>query len=478
MDIARTPPHSVDIERALAGSAILGGIPVCREVRAIAPPEALWHTPSRLIYTAALRLAQRDVTPDIVTVRDELTRGHKLAEAGGLDEIRAVIESCPTTSTARHHAERVREHWATRQIMFACSEIAAKGYDLNGTSGMVFAAEAARRIGDIATNAPMSRVVEWVDHLHAAFDPKRKPEACEFRLIREVHDTLGNIWAGSLVVVCGRPGHGKSTLMRTLARDLAERGRVLYHPIEEGADGATCSMLAHASRMPKKAVRLGARNDHDARRLHDAASSIMDLHLDIDDHPEPDVDHIHAAALAAHRRSPLAAVVIDYLSIMKHRRVKGDTLAQAIGDTTRRLKVLARELRVPVIVGAQINRESEKGGWKASKPKAHQLKDSGSIEQDADQVWGVWSREKAQQDDVPLWARHIVEVSVLKDRWSDSAGAVAVALTDGACLRDGSGGDADRAAIEAYRHGAEVRVRERADDSVQSSDYEVRRWPG
>jgi replicative DNA helicase len=444
------PPSDRSQELALVGACILGGRVTCTEVRNRVRPEMLWYAPARLAYDAAQRLAADGTEPDLVQVCSALSRAGLLEGIGGPQALRDAILEAVTSENASHYAEAVRSTWARREVILRCCDLVRRAYETDAT-GADFAASAATEIGRIAEDATPAQGGSWESILQDALDPRTAPEAVTLRTLPRTVEEIGCLWKGSLAIVCGRPGHGKSMLLRTAARSLAQEGRVVYAAIEEGADGTACSLLAGETGIAKGRVRSRQLSRDEMRQCLDAASVLQDLQLDIDSHAGPTVDHIAAIAHRAARRGPLAAVVVDYLGLIDHQQRRGDSLAVAIGRTTRRLKVLARELRTLVMVGAQLNREGQRGGWQASRPRLHELRDSGSIEQDADSVWSVWSRAKAQGADTPQPCYGMVEIDVLKDRWSDPPRQPAVVVADGATLRDGASGPQYYQRIAAYR---------------------------
>jgi len=459
--VGLVPPHDREAEASLVGAIMLDARFALAECADIAQPSMIYDGRLRAIFNASLRLNARGAPVDLVTVKSELDRAGRLAEAGGVDHLRSAIQTVPTAANARRYAELVRDAWIRRESRLALARLLREASESHlDESGASFAARAAGVLARIADGAQVDRDVSFHDALVDVMTPRAQPERIVIPALNATHERLGPLWRGSLLLVSGRPGHGKSQLLRALTLHLAEIGQVLFCAVEEKRRATACSLLAHRAGVPKAALRALELTREQERRCNEAGSAIGDLPIVIDEHGNPSLDYVTAKARRMHHRAPVAAVVVDYMGIMNHCRERGERDDQAIGRTSRGLKRLAKELDCVVIAGTQVTRESQRGGWRGSRPKLHELKDSGSLEADADAVWSVWARAEADPHAYPTWAEGVLELSRLKGRWeprtraSMRAQQSPLVLCDGAGVWDDTNGDAETMRrLSAYREG-------------------------
>lgn len=405
------PEHYTAREAALSvlGALFLAGAEVYPLVRDICPSEAFADAGHRGVIAAVDALVNEGQPIDPVTVFDRMTARGTAESVGGMGGLLELSAAAASAVNIEHHARIVREAWHRRQARIRLTE-SIKRLDAGGATTAEIATAAVRglqgQINETAGAGPVMLRELITDEIN---DLKRKVQATEAGKPRPVGVTTGlaavdallhTLEPGDLVILAGRPGMGKSALSMTIAQNVAKSHTVIVYSLEMTAQRIARRLLASEARVHGEKLKTGAGlTPSDIDRLLVAARTLSPLALAIDDRPAT-LDEIAAVAhrqAARHDAPPLGLLVIDYMQLMKRSRSsRAGTREQEVGEDSRGLKALAKALGVPVIALAQLSRKVEERPNK--RPMLSDLRESGSIEQDADMVLFVYRDEYYNQD--------------------------------------------------------------------------------
>ncbi|GGN03494.1 replicative DNA helicase [Thermus composti] len=396
----RIPPHSLEAEQSVLG-AILLDADVLDEVESLLPtPEAFYAEAHRKIYAAMQALRAQGAPVDLVTLSQELSRRGELEAVGGTTYLVSLSEATPTAAYAEHYARIVAEKWTLRRLIQAAGEAMRLAYEEAGSLDEILDA-AGKKILEVAltqaeTEArPMRELVhETFEHIEALF--QHKGEVGGVRTgFKELDQLIGTLAPGSLNIIAARPAMGKTAFALTIAQHAAlkEGVGVGIYSLEMPAAQLVLRMICSEARIDMNRVRLGQLSDRDFSRLVDVAGRLSEAPIFIDDTPDLTLMELRARARRLKSQHNVGLIIIDYLQLMSGPGggQKGENRQQEIAAISRGLKALARELGVPVIALSQLSRAVEARPNK--RPMLSDLRESGSIEQDADLVMFIYRDE-------------------------------------------------------------------------------------
>ncbi len=418
-DGQRIPPQSIEAEMSLLGSMMLDRDTIGAVLRIIRPEQAdrFYREDHRLLFKVLVELYDQNKPIDLIVVRDELEKRGILAEVGGLDYVVQLAESVPTYVNAEHYAQIVRDKAMLRELIACSGRIIEQAYEH---------AEDARHILDRAEQQLFAvteqRVAEQVVPIREFLEET-------FRLIEsrdghyltglptgfiELDDMLSGLQPGEMIIVAARPSMGKTAFGLTIAEHLAadEHKAVAFFSMEMSRQQIAQRMLCSRGRVDSHKLRRGMLNEAEIQHLQHVCSDMLSMPLYIDDTPGMTVLELRAKARRLRQRHEITAVFVDYLQLMY--TPGAESRQQEIATISRGLKALARELNIPVVAMAQLNRSPE--GREGHRPRMSDLRESGAIEQDADVVLLLHREEYYKpQDDNPE-IKGIAEVIVAKQR--------------------------------------------------------------
>jgi replicative DNA helicase len=406
-EMDRTPPQDIVAEQCVLGGMLLSKDAIADVVEVLRPTD-FYRPAHQTVYDAALDLYGRGEPADPVTVAAELTRDGLLERIGGAPYLHTLIASVPTAANAGYYAAIVRERAVLRRLIEAGTKVVQLGYGAVGNTG-----------GDVdevvdRAQAAVYEVVErrtsedYVPLESAMMSTLAELEAIEGHNgemsgvptgFRDLDELTNGLHPGQLIVIAGRPGLGKSTLGLDFLRNASIKHSLpsVLFSLEMGKSEITMRLLSAEARVPLQRMRTGHMNDEDwnklARRMGEAASAPMFL----DDSPNMTMMEIRAKARRLKQRHDLKLVVLDYLQLMSSSR-RVESRQQEVAEMSRSLKLLAKELEVPVVAISQLNRGAEQRSDK--RPQLSDLRESGAIEQDADMVI-LLHREDAYEKESP-----------------------------------------------------------------------------
>ena len=392
----RLPPHDIEAEEAVIASLLVDSEAIYK-VAAILQPDDFFREKNAWAYEACLALWERNETINEVTVGHELARRDRLEQLGGLAYLSRLVTELPTPIGVEHYAGIVKRDAVYRRLIEAASRITQMAYsggpDLDGTL-----ARAESLLLSLSTGQRLSDFVHIRDVLDGFWEGPGL-EAFKGGLQGNVRtgfmdlDTLlGGLKRADLIVLAARPSLGKTSLALNIARNAAagQNAKVAVFSLEMAAEQLVQRLLASESGVDSTRLRLGLHTEAEERRVMNALGILSAIDIYVDDSAVQRVTEIRSKAFRLHREQGLDLVIVDYLQLI-HGTERGDNRVQEISLISRSLKELARELDVPVIAVSQLSRAPEMRSPHI--PMLSDLRESGSIEQDADVVVFIYRED-------------------------------------------------------------------------------------
>lgn len=411
-DNLRLPPQNLDAERGVLGSIMLLNEAI-DDVGEVLKPDHFYSDAHQKIYGAVRDLYENNVRGiDAVTLAEELMRRDEFDEIGGAAYLAEILEAVPHAAHVRYYSNIVREKWMQRQLIYSCTEILAESYSLStDIDDLLQSAE--RRVFSILEEQEGGANIAIGDILIDAFHriDERINNDGDVSGITTGFEDLDAHTTGfqptELIILAARPSMGKTALVCNMAEAVAresEKG-VLLFSLEQSNLELAERFLCITAKVNGHDLRAGNLTADQRDQLMQASDELSRLPLFIDDKPGRTMGQIAALSRRLHRRNPLGIIIIDYLQLVEPED-KGTPREQQIAGISRRLKFLAKELRVPVIALAQLNRGVELREDK--RPRLADLRESGAIEQDADMVMFLHRPDAYDPEDRPGEAEVVV----------------------------------------------------------------------
>lgn len=386
-DLRNLPPHSLEAEQGLLGAILCDGARVLDRIEGAVGAADFYRDDHRRIYATAKALHDAGKPVDVLTVSDALAARGEAEQTGGLAYLGELANVGFLAAHAGAYARTVREKATLRGLQQIAADVLAGCASPAGRSPAEIAAEA--EAGMLAlldhSDSEPARLQDLLCDVLADVDQRSERGGHLAGLatgFTRFDEMTGGLESGQLVIVAARPSVGKTVVGCNIAAHVAASGTpVLFFTLEMTRREIAARILAARSGVSVQAMRAGTNARDDWDRMSTAVGASMAWPMFIDDTPAVTVAHVRAKARRIQRAHGLGLVVIDYLGLM---RGTGDNRTQEVGSISRGLKALAKELKVPVIALAQLNRASE--GRPNRQPTLADLRDSGEIEQDADVV--------------------------------------------------------------------------------------------
>ncbi|MEZ6043197.1 MAG: replicative DNA helicase [Planctomycetaceae bacterium] len=412
IDPVRLPPQNLDAERGVLGSILLINEAI-DEIGEALRAEHFYVDAHQKIFAAIIRMYEEGVRGiDGVTLAEELQRHGHLEEIGGTAYLAEILEAVPHAAHVRYYAKIVREKWMLRTLIYNCTEILADSYALTeDVEELLQSAE--KRIFSIMEQQTNTGNIAISDILIETFnrlDERMKTEGDVTGIttgFADLDQQTTGLQPTELIILAARPSMGKTALVCNVAEAVARRSGkgVLLFSLEQSNLELAERFLAITARINGHDLRSGNLTDEQRDLLYQASDELSRMPLFIDDKPGRTMTQVAAISRRLHRKSPLGVIIIDYLQLIEPDE-KGIPREQQIAQISRRLKFLAKELRVPVIALAQLNRGVELREDK--RPRLADLRESGSIEQDADMVMFLHRPDAYDPEDRPGEAEIVV----------------------------------------------------------------------
>jgi replicative DNA helicase len=395
----RLPPNDNDAEEAVIGSLLIDGAAIFQIADFLAPAD-FYYEQNQWLYDACLALYQRDEAVNQVTVAQELSRKGKLEAVGGAARLSYLISVCPTSLDIEHYARIVYRLSVMRQMINAGDRISAIGYEaapdvedsLARAEGLLFGLRRRQAGGDLTH---IRQVLDkYFETAPAAGEERAEKLPYVLSSFAGLDEFLGGFQRADLVIIAGRPSMGKTSLALNIARNAAveHQACVALFSLEMARDSLVMRLLSSESGVNSRRLRFGQHNDEsEERRVIEATGVLSEAPIYIDDTPMLRVAEMRSKALRLNYERGIDLVIIDYLQLMQGEGHRNENRVQEISYISRSLKAMARELNAPVLAVSQLSRAVE---FRAShEPQLSDLRESGSIEQDADVVMFIYRDE-------------------------------------------------------------------------------------
>ncbi len=412
----RLPPQNVEAEQAVLGAILIAPDVLVTLAERLRPDDFYRHS-HRLLYEAALEIAERGEPVDIVTLTAKMQAQGKLEESGGVEYIIGLARAVPTAANAEYHAEIVADRAMLRRLIGVSTEIAATSYaGTESVSDLLDQAE--RRILALAQTRNDRGFTPIKEVLLSAY------ERIEFLYhhkggltgVSSGYPELDRMTSGfqksDLIILAARPSVGKTAFALNIAQNVAVRAHqtVAIFSLEMSKEQLVQRMICAEANIDASVLRSGQLADEDWTKLSMGIASLSEAPLYIDDSPGITLAEMRSRLRRLQLEHGLGLVVVDYLQLI-HGKGKADNRQQEISEISRSLKGLARELDVPVVALSQLSRSVEQRQDK--RPMLSDIRESGSIEQDADVVGFLY---RDDYYDPESEKKNIVEVIIGKQR--------------------------------------------------------------
>lgn len=417
------PPHSAEAEQAVLGGLILDN-DSWSDVGVMLEERDFFSMEHQHIFRAIASLSEKKEPFDFVTLADELDNQGKLDDAGGMSYLTTLATETPSASNIKAYANIVRERAARRRLIIGAREMSALAFhhdisvdEMREKSKKVIDEALGKSLHDgevVKVSSYLSSIVDMADKAQHGEDAVTGLQTGFIDIDKIL---LNRIQPDDLVVIAGRPSMGKSVMGMNLIENFLknddEPGCAVVFTLEMSSKQLALRMVSGRSAVSINRFADGSLKDEDWPRITKAVADIDGLPLYLDDSPVQTIHSIRSKVLKIANREPVKAVLVDYLQLMSFANGRSDDSRSAlIGDISRGLKTLAKEVQAPVIALSQLNRALE--GRNNKRPRMSDLRDSGSIEQDAD-IIAMLYRDEVYNDSVPQ-TKGIAEVNIVKNR--------------------------------------------------------------
>lgn len=424
----RIPPQNVDAEMSLLGSILLDKDAMFRITGSV-KSEDFYDTKHSTVFDAMLELNAKHSPIDVLTLSNRLKEKQQLAQVGGHSFIVALSNAVPTAAHIEEYAAIVKRKSTHRKLLSAAERITALGYQEEAEDVEQLLDEAQQELYAV-THAQSTKSFTPIQQvLHGTFDriDELHRDKGKMRGVPTGFTDLDHLLAGlqksDLVILAARPSVGKTSFCLDIARHAAVRGGVPVgvFSLEMSKEQLVDRLLCAEAGVDLWKMRTGNLSDRpdsqDFPRIGQAMSVLSEAPIFIDDNPGNNVMQIRAKARRLQAEHGLGLLIIDYLQLMESHGTKSESRVQEVAEMSRNLKGIARELNVPVLALSQLSRAVEQ--TKPAIPKLSHLRDSGSIEQDADVVMFIYRKSADRNyrpEDIPPDERAIGEIHVAKHR--------------------------------------------------------------
>ncbi len=386
---ARTPPQDMVAEQSVLGGMMLSKDAVADVVEVLKGHD-FYRPAHELIYDAIVDLYGRGEPADVVTISDHLTKRQELQRAGGPAYLHNLAQSVPTAANAAFYGEIVRERAILRRLVEAGTKIAQLGHTADGEVESIVD-EAQAEIYNVAENRQSEDYVALSEVLVPTIDEIETNANHDGGLtgiptgFRDLDDLTHGFHGGQMIIVAARPAMGKSTLALDFARAAAVTNGMTaaFFSLEMGRNEIAMRLLSAEAKIQFQDLRKGDIRDDDWDKMSLAVDKLNEVPLFIDDSPNMSLMEIRAKCRRLKQKNNLKVIVLDYLQLLSSGK-RVESRQQEVSEFSRTLKLLAKELDVPIVALSQLNRGSEQRTDK--RPQVSDLRESGSIEQDADMV--------------------------------------------------------------------------------------------
>ena len=415
----KLPPHSIEAEQSVLGGLMLDNN-AWDAVSEVVVDKDFYRQEHRLIFRMMSKLVENTSPLDVITLSEALSKTNELEAVGGLSYLGELAKNTPSVSNIKAYADIVRERSILRQLISVANGIAGDAFDTGGRSSTEILDDAERKVFQIAEERPntvgpkevnplLTKAIERIDELYHS-DNAITGLSTGYS---DIDTMTAGLQPSDLIIIAGRPSMGKTTFAMNIVEHAVIQGDkpVIVFSMEMPGESLIMRMLSSLGRIDQTKIRTGQLDDDDWPRLTSAVSLLKDKKLFIDDTPSLSPTDVRSRArrIAREHGQP-ALIMIDYLQLMQVKE-RSENRVGEISEISRSLKALAKELHVPVVSLSQLNRSLEQRPNK--RPVMSDLRESGSIEQDADVIAFIY-RDEVYNEDSP--DKGIAEIIIGKQR--------------------------------------------------------------
>lgn len=415
----RVPPQNIEAEQSVLGAMMIEKNAIAR-VEEILRKEDFYREAHKIIFNAMLELSGRNEAVDMVTITEVLRRDNKLEDVGGISYITFLANTVPTAANVVFHAKIVKEKSMLRKLVTVATEIASSGYEANEDVALILD-EAEKKIFEVGEErlgkdfAPIRDIVmDAFGRIEMLYQNKGGITGLATGFIDFDRITAG-LQSSDLILLAARPSMGKTALVLNIAQHVAikEKKTVAFFSLEMSKEQLVQRLLCSDAPIDSQRLRVGELGEEDWRRLVNAADRLTSSKIFIDDKPGITVMEMRAKARRLKSEHGLDLLIIDYLQLMQGGTgtSRSENRQQEISEISRSLKALARELNIPIIALSQLSRSVE--ARQVKRPMLSDLRESGSLEQDADIVTFLYREDYYDRD---TENKNITEFIIAKHR--------------------------------------------------------------
>ncbi len=426
MELGKVPPQDIEAEQAVVGSMLTDQDAVVAAIETL-KPEDFYREDNKIIYEAILNIYNRAEPIDIITLKSELSSMGKLDAVGGLEYIAQLPDKVPTTSNVDRYIKIVQDKAMLRNLIKTANEIISLGYDQTEDVEDVMD-HAEKKIFDVMQRKNQKGytsikdiLIESFTKLEELYNQKQHVTGVPTGFIELDKKTAG-LHGSELILIAARPAMGKSAFALNIGTYAATRANipVAIFSLEMSKDQIGNRILCSEALVDSNNVRTGELNDEELSKLAETSGELSQAQIFVDDTPGISVMEIRAKCRKLKLEKNIGLVIIDYLQLIQGSG-KSSSREQEIAEISRSLKILAKEIDVPVIALSQLSRAVE--SRPDHRPMLSDLRESGSIEQDADIVMFLYRDDYYNEESEK---KNIAEVIIAKQR-AGSTGTVELA---------------------------------------------------
>ncbi|HXE55344.1 MAG TPA: replicative DNA helicase [Tepidisphaeraceae bacterium] len=409
----KLPPHAIEAEMCLLASMMLDKEMVGSVVQ-IVDREAFYQADHQIIYDVLVKLYEQNRPIDTLIVREELAKRQLLEEVGGTAYLAQILGTVPSAAHGAHYASIVREKALLRQLISASNDILRDAYAPHEQADLVLD-KAEKKIFEIAQKKVGNAMVPMEDVLHEVFEmiENRGQRGVETGFF-DLDEMMNGLQNGEMIIVAARPSMGKTALAMNLIEHIAADSRLpcAVFSLEMSKQQLAQRMLCSRGQIDAHKLRKGLLQSHEYAHLANVVGELAKAPIWVDDSPGLTPLELRAKARRLKLQHDVRCVMIDYMQLMDN--PGPESRQQQISEISRGIKAVARELSVPVIALSQLNRQSE--GRDGHRPRMSDLRESGSIEQDADVIMLLHREDYYRMSEPDFQPDNIAEVIIAKQR--------------------------------------------------------------
>ena len=417
----RILPNNFEAEQAVLGCALIDS-EICLNIVGKLEDEDFYNETHRHIFRAIKDLQKDSVNVDFVTVSDYLDRKGLINSVGGMAYITSLTNVVPSAAGYSHYVEIVRKNAVLRKIIITCGDTIAKAYDKDSDENLLGATEKA--IYEIAERdqsgslerieTSLEKVINRIEEIHKNGGATRGLKTGFY----QIDKATNGLQKSDMIIIAARPGVGKTSLAMNIVTNAAldSKAKCAVFSLEMGREQLAQRMLFSVANVSMAKALRGDLNEADWAKIWKAEKKLKDADIFIDDNAMNTPSQVLSKCRKLKREKGLDLVAIDYLGLMKSDE-KTDNRQNEVASISRQLKILAKEINVPVLVLCQLNRSVEqRDNGKPGKPVLSDLRESGSIEQDADTVWFIHRDMSAKEISEDKDGSYTAELIIAKFR--------------------------------------------------------------